>query len=74
MDVALFVFGVFDKDIDRIAELDVGEVLEFGGGYDAFGLAADIHKDFLGSDFNNGTANDLAGLKRALILPQHLGE
>ena len=74
VNVALFVFGVFDEDIDKVAEFDVGKVLELGGGYDAFGLAADIHKDFLGSDFDNGTANDLAGLKRALILPQHLGE
>ena len=62
-DVAVAVFGVFEQNIDDIADLD-GEVTagidKLRDGNDTFGLVADIDDDVGVGDFQNGALHDFA--------------
>src|SRR5262249_48298843 len=69
-DHALAVLQFFDEDVDLVADLDGFDVGEFVGGNDSFGFVADVHQDFFGADFNNGTFDYVASGKghRATLL------
>ena len=58
-DHAFFVFEFLDEDIDFIADFDGFDVIEFVAGDDAFAFVADVHEDFFGADFDDGTFDDI---------------
>ena len=66
---AFTVLELFDEHIDAIANLDGFDVGKFVGGDDSLALVADIHQDFLGADFDDGSLDDFASSKahRALL-------
>ena len=69
-DHAFAVFELFDQDIDFVADLDGLDVVELGGGDDAFAFVADIDEDFLGTDFDDGAFDDFACGKAHIALLQ----
>src|SRR5262249_55567392 len=69
-DHPLLVFQLLNQDINLVANLDGLDVVEFVARDDALAFVTDVHKDFLGTSFNNGTFNDLACRKALLALPQ----
>ena len=68
-DHALLVFEFFNQDIDFVADFNGFDVFKFVGGDDTLALIADVHEDFLGTDFNNGTLNNFARRKTHGALP-----
>ncbi len=62
-DHAVLVFELLDEDVDFIADFDGLDVVEFVAGDDAFALVTDVHQDFLGADFDDGSFDDFAGSK-----------
>ncbi len=60
---AVLVLEFFDQDINLIAHLDGLDVLKFIGGDDTLAFVADVHEDFLGTDFDDGTFDDFASDK-----------
>ena len=69
-DHAILVFEFFNEDVNFIAHLDGLDVLKFAGGDGAFALVTDIHKNFLGTDFNNSASGDFACGKALIALLQ----
>src|SRR6266850_2686017 len=69
-DHAVLVFEFFDEDIYCVADLDGLDVFEFAGGDRAFALVANIHEDFLGTNFYDGTFDDFACSKAFITLLQ----
>ena len=59
----MVVFELFDVDLDDVADLEVGHVLEFGARDGAFGLEGDVDEHFLVVDLEDGALHDLAGLE-----------
>ena len=74
MDVAILVLGALDEHVDQVADFDGGEIHKLRGGNHAFGFSADVHEGFFRTEFNDGSLDDLAGLKRTIVLLQELGE
>src|SRR5580692_9169741 len=58
-DHPLFVFELFDQDIDFIADFDRFDVVEFVARDDAFTFVADIDEDFFGTEFDDDAFDDL---------------
>src|SRR4029079_6332320 len=57
-DHALFVFQLLDQNVDLIADFDRFDVFKFVSGDDALALVANVHKDFLGANFDDGSFDD----------------
>ena len=57
-DGAVLVFEFFDEDIDLVADFDGLEIDKFVAGDHPFAFIADVHKNFLGTDFDDGTFDD----------------
>jgi hypothetical protein len=74
VDIALLVFGLLDEDVDDVAHDDLLELDELGGVDDALGFAADVHEDFLRTDLDDGSLDDLTGLELAVVLLQQFCE
>src|SRR5436190_13033611 len=60
-DHALFVFEFFDQDINLVADFDGFDVFKFIGGDDALAFVANVHKDFFGAYFDDGSPDDITG-------------
>ncbi len=67
-DHAFLVFELFDQDVNLVADLDGLDVVKFVGGDDAFAFVADVHQDFLGADFDDGSFDDFASGKACISL------
>src|ERR1039457_2390338 len=57
---AFLVFELLDEHVNFAADLDGVEVNKFIVGNDAFAFVADVHEDFLGTDFDDDAFDDLA--------------
>ena len=68
-DGTFLVFEFLDEDINFLADFNFLDVDKFIGGDDTLALIADVHEDFLGSDFDDGTFENLAlGVEFAALL------
>ena len=63
LDHAVVVLGLEHVDVDVGAFGDQRNVLELADGDHAFGLAADVHEDFGGPDFQDHALDDPAGFR-----------
>ncbi len=68
-DGAFLVFELLDEDVNDVANLDGLEVNKFAAGDDAFAFVADIHEDFVLTEFDDGAFYDFAlgKTRRALL-------
>ena len=57
-DHAVVVFQSFQKHFDVVAHLNLGDIFELGGGYDAFGFVADVDENFGGTNFEDPAFDD----------------
>jgi hypothetical protein len=71
-DHAVLVLELLDEDRDFVADFDGRDVLELGGGDDAFALVADVDEDFAGADLDDDPFDDLAWGKAEVAVPQGL--
>ena len=70
-DHAVVALALDDEHVDLVAGLHAGRVAaEFGGGDGALGLAADVHEDLVGADFENHALDDAVLLR----LVERVGE
>ena len=73
---AVFVFETLQQHFDFVADVDFAQILEFGGGQQAFRLVADVDQHFLRPHFDHGAFDDRAfgeGLEGFFVHRHHLG-
>ncbi len=68
-DRAVLVFELLDQDVHLAADLDGFGFQKFVERDDAFAFVADVHQDFLGTKFDDGSFDDFAlGKTRGALL------
>jgi len=67
---ALFILELLDEDINLVSDLDRLDVVEFTPRNHSLALVADVHKDFLGTHFDNRSFDNFPSGKALFALPQ----